>query len=71
MDTYYTPRPHGHLLVGRSAGRFVGRSVVWLVGMSVTISLKGGQLHFHAPIGALGPISLISHYTFSLEQNKI
>ena len=33
-----------------SVGQLVGR---WLVGQIFIISLKGGKLHFHAPIGAL------------------
>ena len=36
-------------------GQEVGQSVGWLfwIGRSVIISLKGGKLHVHAPIGAL------------------
>ena len=32
---------------------YVGRSVGWLVGLSVIIFNKDEKLHFHAPIGAL------------------
>ena len=32
--------------------------VGWSVGRSVTILLKSGKLHFHAPIGALGKHSV-------------
>ena len=41
-------------------GWMVGRSV----GLSVTISLKGGKLHFHATIGAL--IHICTYYIISL-----
>ena len=41
---------------------FISRSVGRLVGLSVTIYLKGGKFHLYAPIGVLFFVFLITDY---------
>ena len=45
--------PHVRMLVGRSVDRSVGWLVGGLVGRSVIISQKGGELRLHGSTGAL------------------
>ena len=48
-----------------SVGWLVGLLVGWYAGpcRSVIISLKGGKLHFHAPIGAIIFLLVLSQCT--------